>query len=66
MLSLHTIERALETADHDRLVREVAANGLSLPLPLRVRLSSSEAAAVALGLRRVAELTYGPTALSRA
>jgi len=66
MLSLHTIERAHETADHDRLVREVAANGLSLPLPLRVRLASSEAAAVALGLRRVAELTYGPTALSRA
>ncbi len=65
MLSLHTIERAIENRDLDRLLRELTANGLDLPLPLRVRLSSSEAAGLALGLRRVVELTYSPTPLSR-
>ncbi len=65
MLSLHIIEKAIETRDYDRLIRELTANGLDLPLPLRVRLSSTDAAGLALGLRRVVELTYGPTALSR-
>ena len=64
MLSIHMIERLFDGGSFDRLLNAVAANGLELPLPLRVRLSQAPAGAVALGLRRVVELTYGPTALS--
>jgi hypothetical protein len=38
---------------------------LELPLPLRIRLGQVPAAAVAMALRRVIDLTYGPTGLSR-
>ncbi|MEX0655053.1 MAG: hypothetical protein WD534_00315 [Phycisphaeraceae bacterium] len=66
MLSLHRIQKQFTTGDHEKLLDGVLANGLRLPLPLRVRLSQGPAAAIALGLRRVVELTYGPTPLSRA
>lgn len=65
MLSEPTIRRCFEQNDHERMLKAVAANGTPMPLPLRARLGSDPAAGVALGLRRLVELTYGPTALSR-
>ncbi|MCX5658208.1 MAG: hypothetical protein NTW19_00620 [Planctomycetota bacterium] len=65
MLSVNLIERLFRGRRFEQLLDSLAANGLSLPLPLRVRLAQTPAAAVALGLRRLVELTYGPTTLSR-
>lgn len=65
MLSIHTIERNFQQQRFEGLLEAVLANGLRLPLPLHIRLSQSPAAGVAMGLRRLVELTYGPTALSR-
>lgn len=65
MLSIHTIDRALESKDYDRLLRDLTRNGLVMPLPLRVQLAESSVGAKGLGLRRLVELTYGPTALGR-
>ncbi|MEM1109842.1 MAG: hypothetical protein AAGH99_14245 [Planctomycetota bacterium] len=65
MLSVSLIERTLETRDYDRLLRDLSDNGLSLPLSIRMRLGQSPAGPIALALRRLVELTYGPTALSR-
>jgi len=65
MLSIHTIDRALESKDYDRLLRDLTRNGLVMPLPLRVQLAESPVGAKGLGLRRLVELTYGPTALSK-
>jgi hypothetical protein len=64
MLSVHLIDRYFRSGRNEQLLAGVLANGLEAPLPLRARLGQSRAAAVALGLRRVLELTYGPTALS--
>ena len=66
MLSAELIQRHFEAQDYEKLLRDVLSNGLDLPLPLRVRLSQGPVAAIALGLRRLAELTYGPTPLGRA
>ena len=65
MLTIPLIHRLFRTADHDGLIRSLSGNGLVLPLPLRVRLSGSRPAAIGLALRRVVELSYGPTPLSR-
>lgn len=65
MLSVNLMQRTLEAGDHDRLLRELSDNGLTLPLSLRVALSASEPAVLGLALRRLVELTYGPTSLSR-
>ena len=65
MLSIHTIDRALESKDYDRLLRDLTRNGLVMPLPLRVQLAESPVGAKGLVLRRLVELTYGPTALSK-
>lgn len=65
MLNLHAIDRHFHLGRFDQLADAVATNGLELPLPLRIRLANSAVAAIALGLRRVVELTYGPTSLSR-
>lgn len=65
MLSIQLIDKTLQQGDHDRLLRELARNGLVMPLPLRVRLGGSGIGATAMGLRRLVELTYGPTALGR-
>jgi hypothetical protein len=65
MLSIQLIDKTLQAQDHDRLLRELCRNGLVMPLPLRVRMGGSPIGAAALGLRRLVELTYGPTALSR-
>jgi len=65
MLRVDRIERHYHAGEHERLLRDVADNGLILPLPLRLRLAQGPVPAVALGLRRVAEVTYGPTPLTR-
>ncbi|MEM6552952.1 MAG: hypothetical protein AAF750_12620 [Planctomycetota bacterium] len=65
MISVSLIDRCLIKNDHDRLLRELARNGLVIPLPLRVRLASAPTAAKALGLRRLSELTYSPTPQAR-
>lgn len=65
MLSIHTIDRALQSKDYDRLLKDIGQNGLVMPLPLRVQLAESPVGARGLGLRRLIELTYGPTALTR-
>lgn len=65
MLSIHTIDRTLESKDYDRLLRDLTRNGLVMPLPLRVQLAESPVGAKGLGLRRLVELTYGATSLSK-
>lgn len=65
MLSISTIDRTLERRDYDRLLQDLGRNGLVMPLPLRVQLAESAAGARGLGLRRLVELTYGPTGLTR-
>lgn len=65
MLSVSLIQRTLETRDYDRLLRDLADNGMALPLSLRLRFGQSPTAPLALALRRLVELTYGPTTLSR-
>lgn len=65
MLSIHAIDRSLQSRDYDRLLRDLGRNGLVMPLPLRVQLAESAAGARGLGLRRLIELTYGPTDLTR-
>lgn len=65
MLSVHAIDRALEAKEYDRLLRDLGRNGLVMPLPLRVQLAESPVGAKGLGLRRLVELTFGPTALAK-
>jgi len=65
MLSAPMIERRFENQEYDQLLESLTRNGLTIPLPLRVRLSAGPAGPLGLGLRRLVELTYGPTALSR-
>lgn len=65
MLSIHAIDRSLDSNDYDRLLRDLDRNGLVMPLPLRVQLAESPVGAKGLGLRRLVELTYGPTLLAR-
>ena len=65
MISVSLIERSLDSKDHDRLVRELSDNGLNLPLSLRMTLADSESAVSGLSLRRLVDLTYGPTLLSK-
>lgn len=65
MLSLHRLARLVDTPDPTRLWAELDGHGLTWPLPLRVALADAPAAAWALALRRVCELTHGPTPLTR-
>lgn len=65
MLSIHAIDRTLEAKEYDRLLSDLGRNGLVMPLPLRVQLAESASGAKGLGLRRLIELTYGPTAQTR-
>lgn len=64
MLSVHHIERHFRHQHWEPLLRGVSPCVTDLPLPLHVRLSQQPAAVIALALRRVVELTYGPTTLS--
>lgn len=65
MLSVNLIQRHFHANRLDSLLDALSANGLELPLPLLIRLGQVNASAVAMALRRVVELTYGPTGLSR-
>ena len=65
MLSVNRIERDLEAGDRERTLRSLADNGMVLPLPVRMRLAGSDAGVLALALRRLVELTYGPTPQSK-
>jgi hypothetical protein len=65
MLSINHIDRTLENRDYDRLLRDLGRNGLVMPLPLRAQLAQGPCGATALGLRRLIELTYCPTHLTR-
>lgn len=65
MLSIHAIDRRLQSKNYDRLLSDLGRNGLVMPLPLRVQLAESAAGARGLGLRRLIEMTYGPTAMTR-
>lgn len=65
MLSIHHIERYYRQGHFELLLRGVSPHAIELPLPLIVRLSQQPAAVIALALRRVTELSYGPTRLSR-
>ena len=64
MLSTTHIQRLFDAGDNCRMIDCLAQNGAALPLPLKARLAHP-AAAVGMGLRRLSELAYGPTALSR-
>lgn len=66
MLSLHQIQSLFRSGRRDQLVTALTVNGLPLPMPLQIKLAGSPAAAIALGLRRLSELTYGPTPVGRA
>ncbi len=64
MLSDNLIKKLFDTQDHGRMIGCLADNGTTMPLALQARLTQPVAAA-GLGLRRLVELTYGPTPLSR-
>lgn len=64
MLSVTQIQKLFNSQDHTRMITNLADNGAALPLPLQARLTQP-AATAGLGLRRLTELTYGPTSLSR-
>jgi len=64
MLSTYRIQRLFDGHRYEAILAGLEANGMILPLPLRVRLAGSPVAAVALGLRRLLELTYQPTPLA--
>lgn len=61
MISVNLIQRHFQAGHLDQLLDGLSLGGLNLPLPLRVRLSQNPACALALGLRRLVELSYGPT-----
>ncbi len=63
MLSITLIQKLFDAHDHCRMVGCLSENGMTLPLTLRARLSHATGA-IGLGLRRLVELTYGPTSLS--
>ena len=66
MLSINLIAKIAKAARFDQLIEELSAVGPAFSLALRIRLANAPAAAVALGLRRVLELTAGPTAAAHA
>ncbi|WP_428389816.1 hypothetical protein [Mucisphaera sp.] len=65
MLSLPQIQRSVLSGDTDQILMDLARHGTLLPLPIRLELSQSSRGCLGLALRRVAELTHGPTGLSR-
>ena len=65
MLSVHLIERYWRRGQFDQLLAGLSQNGLWLPGRLVGLLARLRTGAVALGLKRAVELSYGLTALSR-
>ncbi len=65
MISVPQIDRLFHTQRFDQLLDSLASNGLELCPRLRLRLAQHPTAAIALGLRRLVELTWGPNSLVR-
>jgi len=65
MLNESRLQAIADPIDPDRILDAVARGGLPLSLTLRVQLASSPTACRALMLRRLTELTFGPSRLSR-
>ncbi|MCC6581369.1 MAG: hypothetical protein IT440_13110 [Phycisphaeraceae bacterium] len=65
MFSVNLLQKQFEAGRFEQILDSIVANGMALPLPLRIRLSQTPVSAVAMGLRRLAELTYGPTRLGK-
>jgi hypothetical protein len=65
MLSLHLIERHYRQQRLEQLFDELLGEARAAGLPLKLRLLQSPATLVSLALRRLAELTFGPSDLSR-
>jgi hypothetical protein len=66
MLSVHMMERHFRAGRLGILLEAVMDNGIIMPMALQVRLANQPVCALALGLKRLAELAYGPSAFSRA
>ncbi len=66
MLSINLIARLARNERYDSLLEGLSSNGMAMPLSLRIRLTNTPAAVVALGLRRILELTAGPTQAANA
>lgn len=74
MVSANLIDRMFRRHQPEALIDALSANGYDFPPVLRIRLAqpvhgdpaATPPAALAMGLRRLVELTYGPTSLSRA
>ena len=64
MLTAHVIDRLVNGDDAHRLIVSLADNGMVCPLPMQARLAHP-AAAHGLALRRLAQLTYGSSPVSR-
>lgn len=64
MLSVNLLQRYFDASEFEKAVRILASNGTPAPLPLQARLAFP-APATGLMLRRLVELTYAATALSR-
>jgi len=65
MLSITLIQRLFDAQDYSRMIGCLADNGVTLPLALQSRLSHT-VGANGMALRRLVELSYGPSSLSRA
>jgi hypothetical protein len=65
MLSLHLIERHFRQQRLEQLFDELLGEARAAGLPLKLRLLQSPATLISLALRRLAELTFGPSDLSR-
>lgn len=65
MLTPSRLETLAHAADPDRVIDALVRGGLPLSLGLRVRLASCASACRALMLRRLTEVSFGPTRLSR-
>ncbi|MEX2216995.1 MAG: hypothetical protein WD768_22980 [Phycisphaeraceae bacterium] len=65
MLNVHQITRHLKAGHLDSLLRGTTPLGIELSLPLETRISQQPAAVIALALRRIVELTYGPAEACR-
>lgn len=65
MMSENRLAGLLHDANPDRVIDAVVRGGLPLSLTLRVRLAASPSACRALLLRRLTDISFGPTRLSR-
>jgi len=65
MITAHQIQRHFHARHFEPLLRGISPIGLELAMPLHLRLAAQPAAVIGLALRRIIEMTYGPTPGSR-